>query len=45
MGASVYQSLSFGLAAQTPEATLGEKARQKAYRAGERLADALYRGV
>ncbi|MBN1506573.1 MAG: flavodoxin family protein [Sedimentisphaerales bacterium] len=41
LGARVLQSLSFGTAGQTPEATLGQKDRRKAYGAGERLADVL----
>ena len=41
VGAKVTQSLCFGLVAQTPEATLPEKDRRKAYRAGEQFANTL----
>ncbi len=41
LGAKVQTSLFYGLAAPTPEATLGEKDRERAYRAGARLADSL----
>jgi hypothetical protein len=41
VGAKVTKSLCFGSVAQTPEATLSEKDRRKAYRAGQQLADAL----
>lgn len=37
MGAKVVQSLYFGLVAQNPESTLGQKSLRKAYKAGERL--------
>jgi FMN-dependent NADH-azoreductase len=43
VGAKVVKSLCFGLAAQTPEATLSERDRNKAYRAGEQFADLLSR--
>lgn len=38
LGAKVQTSLFFGMAAQTPDATLGEKDRQRAFLAGRRLA-------
>lgn len=38
MGAKVVQSLYFGAVAQSPDATLDDKSRTKAYRAGEKLA-------
>jgi multimeric flavodoxin WrbA len=41
LGAKVQTSLFYGLAAQTPEATLPDKARAKAYEAGRRLAQSL----
>ncbi len=41
LGAKVQAALFFGLVAQTPDATLGERDRQKAYRAGQRLAQSL----
>jgi multimeric flavodoxin WrbA len=41
LGAKVQTSLFYGMAAPTPDATLGEKDREKAYRAGARLADSL----
>lgn len=41
LGAKVQTSLFYGMVASTPEATLGEKDRDKAYRAGLRLADSL----
>lgn len=40
-GTKVQTALLFGLAAQTPDATLDEKGLQRAYRAGERLANSL----
>jgi multimeric flavodoxin WrbA len=41
LGAKVQTSLFYGLAAPTPDATLGEKDREKAYRAGRHLVDIL----
>jgi FMN-dependent NADH-azoreductase len=41
VGAKVTKSLCFGSVAQTPEATLPEKDRRRAYRAGEQFADML----
>jgi multimeric flavodoxin WrbA len=41
LGAKVQTSLLFGMVAQSPDATLNEKDRAKAYQAGRRLADSL----
>lgn len=41
LGAKVQTSLLFGMVAQSPEATLNEKDRAKAYQAGRRLVDSL----
>lgn len=41
LGAKVQTALFYGMVALTPEATLGESDRAKAYRAGQRLADSL----
>jgi hypothetical protein len=41
LGAKVQTSLLFGMVAPTPEATLPEKARSRAYEAGRRLAESL----
>jgi multimeric flavodoxin WrbA len=41
LGAKVQTSLFYGLVAKTSDATLGEKDRDAAYRAGQRLADSL----
>lgn len=41
LGAKVQTSLFFGMVAATPEATLPEKDRRRAYQAGRRLAEAL----
>jgi multimeric flavodoxin WrbA len=38
MGAKVETSLYFGAVAQTPEATLGQRIRKKAYKVGVKLA-------
>lgn len=45
VGARVVKSLHFGMAAATPEATLGDSELRRAYRAGERLAEALTRAA
>jgi multimeric flavodoxin WrbA len=41
MGARVQSSLYYGMAGLTPEATLGDKDRSRAYQAGRRLAESL----
>jgi len=41
MGAKVATSLYYGAVAQSPDATLSDKDRHKAYHAGERLANSL----
>ncbi len=41
VGAKVQTSLFYGMVAPTPDATLGEKEREKAHRAGQRLADSV----
>ena len=41
VGAKVQTSLFYGMAALTPEATLGDSDRERAFQAGQRLADAL----
>jgi putative NADPH-quinone reductase len=41
LGAKVQTSLFFGMVVQSPDATLGERDRQKAFLAGRRLAESL----
>ena len=41
LGTKVRTSLFYGMVAPTPDATLGEKDRQKAYHAGRSLVDSL----
>lgn len=41
LGAKVQTSLFYGTVAQTPEATLPDRARNRAYQAGRRLAESL----
>jgi putative NADPH-quinone reductase len=42
LGAKVKTSLFYGMVASTPEETLSEEARRRAYQAGRRLAESLF---